>query len=401
MFTKDLSALNIHKLTQEQFDRELANGNIDENALYLTPDEDNEILNYIKYTINEDENGNKTVAITECDTSISGTYVIPDIIEGHPVVRLAGSAFENCTNLTSIAIPNTVTHCGEFVFASCINLSNVILSDNLIEIGHSMFEGCISLTNIIIPDTIITIGGDAFVNCTNLTSMTIGKGVEVVLENVFNGCDNLTEVYYTGSMVQWRNINDEYGSLTLIPKPRINQDYFADVTSDDDSNVTLQSENELHVSAPCIDLSGESAWMYVGHNDVEIMCGDDDESRAYIDDNSIALSTVGNISMSSGDGLCLRTYGDGLWIESHTTGISIDGDSTVDINSKYMVRIGDKSPEVKIKNVVTPTEETDAVNKGYVDDTITETIQNFLVVSPTQPNAADYPEGALWIQPLS
>lgn len=33
-----LSILNIHKLTQEQYNRELENGNIDENAIYLTPD---------------------------------------------------------------------------------------------------------------------------------------------------------------------------------------------------------------------------------------------------------------------------------------------------------------------------------------------------------------------------
>ena len=39
MITENLSTLKIHKLTQEQYDRELAAGRIDENALYLTPDE--------------------------------------------------------------------------------------------------------------------------------------------------------------------------------------------------------------------------------------------------------------------------------------------------------------------------------------------------------------------------
>ena len=40
MITENLSTLKIHKLSQTQYDRELANGRIDENALYLTPDED-------------------------------------------------------------------------------------------------------------------------------------------------------------------------------------------------------------------------------------------------------------------------------------------------------------------------------------------------------------------------
>lgn len=39
MITENVSTLKINKLTQEQYDRELANGNIDENALYLTPDD--------------------------------------------------------------------------------------------------------------------------------------------------------------------------------------------------------------------------------------------------------------------------------------------------------------------------------------------------------------------------
>lgn len=40
MKTENLSTLKIHKLTQEQYDRELAAGRIDENAIYLTPDEE-------------------------------------------------------------------------------------------------------------------------------------------------------------------------------------------------------------------------------------------------------------------------------------------------------------------------------------------------------------------------
>ena len=39
MITQNISTLKIHKLTEEQYERELEAGNIDENALYLTPDE--------------------------------------------------------------------------------------------------------------------------------------------------------------------------------------------------------------------------------------------------------------------------------------------------------------------------------------------------------------------------
>lgn len=38
MQTQNLSALKIHKLSQEQYEREVANGTLDETALYITPD---------------------------------------------------------------------------------------------------------------------------------------------------------------------------------------------------------------------------------------------------------------------------------------------------------------------------------------------------------------------------
>ena len=40
MITENLSTLKIHKLKQEQYDREKAAGNLDSQALYLTPDKD-------------------------------------------------------------------------------------------------------------------------------------------------------------------------------------------------------------------------------------------------------------------------------------------------------------------------------------------------------------------------
>lgn len=46
MITENLSTLKIHKLTQAQYEREVANGTIDENALYLTPDEEVDLSAY-------------------------------------------------------------------------------------------------------------------------------------------------------------------------------------------------------------------------------------------------------------------------------------------------------------------------------------------------------------------
>jgi hypothetical protein len=46
MITENLTGLNVHKLTQEQYDRELEAGRIDENAIYLTPAEELDLSMY-------------------------------------------------------------------------------------------------------------------------------------------------------------------------------------------------------------------------------------------------------------------------------------------------------------------------------------------------------------------
>lgn len=47
MITTDLSTLKIHKLTQEQYEREREAGRLDENAIYLTPDEATDLSGYV------------------------------------------------------------------------------------------------------------------------------------------------------------------------------------------------------------------------------------------------------------------------------------------------------------------------------------------------------------------
>lgn len=51
MKTENISTLKIHKLTQAQYDRELAAGRIDEHALYLTPDEELDLSTYELITV--------------------------------------------------------------------------------------------------------------------------------------------------------------------------------------------------------------------------------------------------------------------------------------------------------------------------------------------------------------
>ena len=81
-------------------------------------------------------------------------------------------AFENCSTLTSITIPDSVTAMYRYTFYDCTNLQSIELSDNLQLIGEMSFYNCRSLTEVTIPASVKTIEGAAFFDCTSLTTVT-------------------------------------------------------------------------------------------------------------------------------------------------------------------------------------------------------------------------------------
>lgn len=62
-------------------------------------------------------------------------------------------------------------------------------------IGEWAFNICSSLTSITIPDSVTTIEYEVFIGCDNLTSVTIGDSVMSIGSETFHGCTSLTSVY--------------------------------------------------------------------------------------------------------------------------------------------------------------------------------------------------------------
>lgn len=113
------------------------------------------------------------------------------VIGGNNEGSTGSGAFENCTALTSIIIPGSVTTIHASAFRGCTALERVSLLEGLETMGSSCFSNCSSLVAITIPSTVTSLGANAFVGCRALESAELGGGLQKMGNAVFKSCQAL------------------------------------------------------------------------------------------------------------------------------------------------------------------------------------------------------------------
>lgn len=200
-------------------------------------------------------------------TGVLAGNKLPDVLNKTVTTLTAGDligttqiprfAFENCENLNSIEIPNTLTTIGEYAFNNCSNLQTINITEdnqiqsiensafrytgitsidlgkclnlnslkegafaqceqlvsigdfskcvNLTEIASAVFAYCKKLEQITLPNTIKTIKGTAISYCYGLLEFIIPSSVTKIETYAFMGCFNLNKVVYLGQAPEIMN----------------------------------------------------------------------------------------------------------------------------------------------------------------------------------------------------
>ena len=159
----------------------------------------------IHYTV--DSSGNAT--ITEYDSG-EENVVIPESIDGYPVVAIgprafyedtviktvslpeglitiSERAFDSCSNIEQLNIPSTVRTLGTSSFTH-LKITELTLPEGMTEIPYHCFAYCNKLTDVHLPSTLKKIGGYGFFDCSSLTNIDLPEGLTTIDENAFDSC---------------------------------------------------------------------------------------------------------------------------------------------------------------------------------------------------------------------
>ena len=144
------------------------------------------------------------------------------LVIGGSIESIGESAFEGCTSLTSVTIPEVVKSIGQYAFYDCTALKKIIFNAvSCADVSYRVFDiagasgdgitvtfgnsvtripahlfGSSKIVSVDTGDSVTSIGSYAFSECSYLTSVTIGESVTSFGDGAFSYCPALTEINF-------------------------------------------------------------------------------------------------------------------------------------------------------------------------------------------------------------
>ena len=167
---------------------------------------------------------------------------------GDSLKHIGDNAFHNCNALKKVYIPASVTQIdvGAFSYTTALDTivvapanpvynSNgdcnaiILTADNTLiagcrstvipatvkSIGYNAFEGCSGLQTVTLPDGLLYVGGYAFYNCTALHSVNFPNSIQTAECNIFTNCPSLTTPIYNDKI--FACLPKSYSGTYVVP----------------------------------------------------------------------------------------------------------------------------------------------------------------------------------------
>ena len=155
----------------------------------------------IYYNLNKEDGTAEVIANPDL---YSGDVVIPEQVrmgeKNYTVTGIGEKAFNSCSDLRSITLPNTLESIGSRAFYGCESLVSVSIPNSTTSIGSYAFAGCSVLESITLPANLKSIEVATFWQCTKLAYISIPTSVETIGIGAFQACQSLRSITIHGAI---------------------------------------------------------------------------------------------------------------------------------------------------------------------------------------------------------
>lgn len=164
----------------------------------------------------------EAVYLTEIGSNtFTNCTVLTNVIFPDSLSKFGTTAFKNCDSIEEVTMPKSFEKCGTSgIFPDCDNLKKIIIPEGVKEIPSGAFRDTTGLTSVEIPNSVTTINSSAFRDCLNLDNVVIPSSVQKVMSYAFEGCIYLRNLTISeGVKTIYHEAFEECNSLEEVTIP--------------------------------------------------------------------------------------------------------------------------------------------------------------------------------------